>query len=73
MLCAAGQRHAHCSDARLGGRHHCAVGTQAIEQHPVNISAEQLKFIEDHGSSLLSETFYDWLVGRCAAVLLPLI
>ena len=46
---------------------------QAIEQHPVNISAEQLKFIEDHGSSLLSEEFYDWLVGRCAAVLLPLI
>ena len=46
---------------------------EAIEQHPVNISAEQLKFIEDHGSSLLSESFYDYLVGRCAAVLLPLI
>jgi sugar phosphate isomerase/epimerase len=45
----------------------------AIEKHPVNISAEQLKFIEDHGSSLLSEEFYDFLVGRCAAVLLPLI
>ncbi len=45
----------------------------AIEKHPVNISPEQLKFIEDHGSSLLSEEFYDWLVGRCAAVLLPLI
>ena len=46
---------------------------EAIERHPVNISAEQLKFIEDHGSSLLSESFYDYLVGRCAAVLLPLI
>ncbi len=45
----------------------------AIEKNPVNISAEQLKFIEDHGSSLLSEKFYDWLVERCSAVLLPLI
>ncbi len=45
----------------------------AVEKNPVNISAEQLKFIEDHGSSLLSEEFYDWLVGRCAQVLLPLI
>lgn len=45
----------------------------AIEKNPVNISPEQLKFIEDHGSSLLSEEFYDSLVGRCAAVLLPLI
>lgn len=44
----------------------------AVEKNPVNISAEQLKFIEDHGSSLLSEEFYDWLVGRCAQVLLPL-
>ena len=26
-----------------------------------------------YGSSLLSEEFYDYLVGRCAAVLLPLI
>ena len=46
---------------------------EAIEQHPVNISAEQVKFIEDHGASLLSESFYDYLVSRCAAVLLPLI
>ena len=45
----------------------------AVEKNPVNISPEQLKFIEDHGSSLLSEEFYDWLVGRCAQVLLPLI
>ena len=45
----------------------------AVEKNPVNISPEQLKFIEDHGSSLLSEKFYDWLVERCSAVLLPLI
>ena len=45
----------------------------AVEKNPVNISPEQLKFIEDHGSSLLCEEFYDWLVGRCAQVLLPLI
>ncbi len=45
----------------------------AVEKNPVNISPEQLKFIEDHGSSLLSEEFYDWLVGRCAQVLLPLV
>lgn len=45
----------------------------AIEKNPVNISPEQMKFIEDHGSSLLSEEFYDWLVAGCAEVLLPLI
>lgn len=45
----------------------------AIETNPINISPEQLKFIEDHGSSLLSESFYDSLVERCAQTLLPLI
>ena len=45
----------------------------AIETNPINISPEQLKFIEDHGSSLLSEGFYDSLVERCAQTLLPLI
>lgn len=45
----------------------------AIETEPVNISPEQKKFIEDHGSSLLSERFYDWLVKENAATLLPLI
>jgi len=45
----------------------------AIETNPINISPEQLKFIEDHGSSMLSEGFYDSLVERCAQTLLPLI
>ena len=45
----------------------------AIETDPVDISPEQLKFIEDHGSSLLSERFYDWLVAETARTMLPLI
>jgi len=45
----------------------------AIETEPVNISPEQLKFIREHGSSLLSERFYDWLVEENAKTLLPLI
>ncbi len=46
---------------------------EAIERNPVNISAEQLKFIEDHGSSLLTEKFYSSQVAKCAETLLPLI
>jgi len=45
----------------------------AIETNPVDITPEQKKFIEDHGSSLLSEKFYDWLVAENAKTLLPLI
>ena len=45
----------------------------AIETEPVDISPEQLKFIREHGSSLLSEKFYDWLVEENAKTLLPLI
>jgi sugar phosphate isomerase/epimerase len=45
----------------------------AIETNPVDISPEQRKFIEDHGSDLLSEEFYDSLVEKCAQTLLPLI
>ncbi|HJS83840.1 MAG TPA: sugar phosphate isomerase/epimerase family protein [Acetobacteraceae bacterium] len=44
-----------------------------IEKNPVEISPEQLKFIEDHGSSVLSEAFYTRLVEKTAATLLPLI
>lgn len=44
-----------------------------IEKNPVDISPEQRKFIEDHGSSLLSETFYTSLVGKTATTILPLI
>ena len=45
----------------------------ALETKPVDISAEQMKFIEDHGSSTLSEEFYDWLVEKNAQHLLPMI
>jgi sugar phosphate isomerase/epimerase len=44
-----------------------------IEKNPVDISPEQLKFLEDHGSSLLSEEFYTSLVQKTAETLLPLI
>jgi sugar phosphate isomerase/epimerase len=45
----------------------------AIEKNPVDISPEQKKFIEDHGSSLLTEDFYSWQVKVCADTLLPLV
>ena len=45
----------------------------AIETNPVDISPEQKKFIEEHGSSLLTEEFYSWQVEVCAKTLLPLI
>ncbi|GIV79937.1 sugar phosphate isomerase/epimerase [Litorilinea aerophila] len=37
------------------------------------LTPEQLKFIEDHGSGILSEKFYSWLVEETAKTLLPLI
>jgi sugar phosphate isomerase/epimerase len=45
----------------------------AIEKNPVDISPEQFKFIQEHGSNLLSEEFYDWLVAKTSETLLPLI
>lgn len=45
----------------------------AIETEPVDITPEQKKFIEEHGSSLLSKRFYSWLVEENAKTLLPLI
>jgi len=44
-----------------------------VETKPVDISAEQLKFIQDHGSSLLSEEFYTMLYETASKTLLPLI
>ena len=44
-----------------------------VEQNPVDISPEQLKFIQDHGSSLLSEEFYTMLYETASKTLLPLI
>lgn len=37
------------------------------------LTPEQLKFIEDHGSGVLSDEFYSWLVAETANTLLPLI
>ena len=44
-----------------------------VETNPVDISPEQLKFIEDHGSSLLSEEFYADMVKRACDHIVPLI
>ena len=46
---------------------------EAIETEPVDISPEEMQFIIDHGSSLLSESFYSMLVERTAQTILPLI
>ena len=45
----------------------------ALETQPVDISEEQMQFIVDHGSSTLSEEFYDWLVEKNAQHLLPML
>ena len=45
----------------------------AIERNPVDISPEQLRFIEEHGSNVLTEQFYSSQVQKCAETLLPLI
>jgi len=47
-----------------------AEATAAAE---AELTPEQLKFIEDHGSGVLSEEFYSWLVEETAHTLLPLI
>lgn len=44
-----------------------------VETNPVDISPEQLQFIEDHGSSLLSEEFYTEMVKRSCQHIVPLI
>jgi sugar phosphate isomerase/epimerase len=50
-----------------------AIYPDMVERNPVDIPPEQLKFIQDHGSSLLTETFYDGQVRITAETLLPLI
>lgn len=47
--------------------------TNQVETNPVDISPEQLQFIEDHGSSLLSEEFYSDMVKRSCDHIVPLI
>jgi sugar phosphate isomerase/epimerase len=49
-----------------------AIYPDMVEKNPVDISPEQLKFIEDHGSSLLSEEFYSDQMRITAETLLPL-
>lgn len=44
-----------------------------VETDPVDISPEQLKFIQDHGSSLLTEAFYADQMRITAETILPLI
>lgn len=44
-----------------------------VEKNPVDVPPEQLKFIQDHGSSLLSEAFYTMLYETASKTLLPLI
>jgi sugar phosphate isomerase/epimerase len=44
-----------------------------VERNPVDISPEQLKFIQDHGSSVLTEKFYTDQMRITAETLLPLI
>jgi sugar phosphate isomerase/epimerase len=44
-----------------------------VETNPVDISPEQLKFIQDHGSSLRSVEFYTMLYETASRTLLPLI
>ena len=45
----------------------------SIDENPVGLTAEQRKFLEDHGSSAFSEEFYGELTQRSADTLLPLI
>ncbi|MFK7743145.1 MAG: sugar phosphate isomerase/epimerase family protein [Planctomycetota bacterium] len=47
--------------------------TNQVEKNPVDISPEQLKFIEDHGSSLLSEEYFTMLYETASKTLLPLV
>jgi D-psicose/D-tagatose/L-ribulose 3-epimerase len=41
----------------------------ALERGHVELSADQLKFIEDHGSGTLSDEFYTWLVEETVKTL----
>lgn len=45
----------------------------SIDNNPVDLSPEQLKFLEDHGSSAMTEEFYTMLTKVSADTLLPLI
>jgi len=44
-----------------------------VETNPVDVTPEQMKFIIDHGSNLLSDKFYTGLYQQSVKVLRPLI
>jgi len=46
---------------------------EALEREPIDISAEQKKYLEEHGSASISEAFYSFLVQTSAQTLLPLL
>ncbi len=45
----------------------------SIETNPEGLSAEQKKFLEDHGSSAVTETFYTMLTQKSIETLRPLL
>lgn len=45
----------------------------SIDENPQGLSPEQKKFLEDHGSSSVTEQFYTMLTRQSAETLLPLI
>ena len=45
----------------------------AVAAAEQELTQEQLQFIQDHGSGVLSEEFYSWLAEETAKTLLPLI
>ena len=46
---------------------------EQVETKPVDVSPEQMKFIIDHGSNLLSDKFYTGLYEQSVKVLRPLV
>lgn len=44
-----------------------------VEVAPEDATPEELQFIRDHGSSVVTEAFYEQLVEKCAQTLMPLI
>jgi sugar phosphate isomerase/epimerase len=45
----------------------------SVENNPEGVSESELKFLEDHGSSVFSSDFYEMHVAKSAETLLPLI
>ncbi|KKX46617.1 hypothetical protein L950_0230940 [Sphingobacterium sp. IITKGP-BTPF85] len=45
----------------------------SIDEHPENLSPEQKKFLEDHGSASVSEEFYTMLTQKSFEILSKLI